>query len=83
MQGTSHDGIMLSRVQSSKLPMLTSVKHCVTGLAPSMLIMHVLLYCVSWFLSYLCACFCNKIISEDNCHFGGWCIDCKVEIYFI
>ena len=38
VQGTSHDGIVLSGVQSSNLPMLSSSNHCVTGLAPSMLI---------------------------------------------
>ena len=39
------------------------------------------LYCVGWFLECLCICFCNKIISGGNCHFGGWCVDCKVGIF--
>lgn len=42
---------------------------------------HELLYCVGWFLEYLCVCFCNKVISGGNCHFGGWCVDCVESMF--
>ena len=27
--------------------------------------------------------FCNKIISEGSCHFGGCCINCRRVICFL
>lgn len=83
VQGTSHDVIVLSRVQSSNLQTVTSPKHCVMGLTPSMLINACTTLLCRLVLKLFINLFCNKIISEDNCHFGKWCIDCKVEIYLV
>lgn len=84
VQERSHECIVLSTVRVFTFFSVNQRENIVSqnGLIMFWLV-HVPLYCVSWFLNCLCVCFCNMKLSGDNYHLDGWCIHCKLEIYLV